>query len=137
MAFGTLVRTSLFILQILFYAFAGMNHFINPEVYFPLIPNYLSTWNSEINLMAGVMEFSLALLLIPRQTRKMASLGIIGLLIAFIPSHIHFITSGLSAVGPLQVTPTMAWVRLLVIHPLLIWWAWSTRTFYGSLFKTA
>lgn len=137
MAFGTLIRNSLFILQILFYAFAGINHFINPEVYFPLIPDYLSPWNSEINLIAGALEFSLALLLIPHQVRKTASLGLIILLVAFIPSHIHFITSGLTAVGPLQVTPTMAWIRLLLIHPLLIWWAWSTRTFNGMLFKTA
>ncbi|MFZ9504711.1 MAG: hypothetical protein ACO263_09090 [Cyclobacteriaceae bacterium] len=137
MAFGNLIRTSLFLLQIIFYSFAGINHFINPDVYWPLIPDYLSELSFGINLMAGTLELSLALLLIPKQTRKMASLGIILLLIAFIPSHIHFITSGLTAVGPLKVTTEMAWIRLVLIHPLLIWWAWSARFFTGNFFKAA
>ena len=137
MAFGNLIRTSLFLLQIIFYSFAGINHFINPDVYWPLIPDYLSQWGSGINLIAGILELSLALLLIPNHTRKMASLGLILLLITFIPSHIHFITSGLTAVGPLKVTTEMGWVRLVLIHPLLIWWAWSARSFTGNFFSKA
>lgn len=115
------------IIQTLFYLSAGINHFVNPDSYYPLIPDYLSEWKISINLVSGFFEIILAIGLLFDGTRKAASTGIILMLIAFIPSHVWFITGGIEAIGPLKVTPLMAWIRLLLIHPLLIWWAWSSR----------
>ena len=85
------IKTALLITAVVFYIFGGYNHFANPAFYLPLIPPYLSTWATEINLLAGIIEIALGLLLIPKYTRRYAGWGIILMLIAFIPSHIYFI----------------------------------------------
>jgi uncharacterized membrane protein len=118
------ITRTLLILMIVFYLFAGYNHFVNPTFYYPIIPPYLSNWLAPINILAGIAEIVLAILLIPKSTRKTAAWGIIFMLIAFIPSHIYFIQKGSFQLGSLMVTPLVAWIRLLVIHPLLILWAW-------------
>jgi uncharacterized membrane protein len=112
---------------IIFFLVAGVNHFLNPSFYLPLIPDYLPE-PELINLLSGVLEVLQALGLILLKTRKIASLGIILLLVLFIPSHIYFLQIGSCAEGSLCVTPWIAWIRLLVIHPLLIYWAWNAGT---------
>jgi uncharacterized membrane protein len=64
--------------------------------------------------------------LLPSLTRKWAAYGIIAMLIAFIPSHIYFIQIN-SCAGQLCVPTWLGWARLLLIHPLLLFWAWSNR----------
>ena len=114
-------------LQSLFYIIAGLNHFINPEFYYPLIPDYLSGLSGFINSLSGTVEIGFgASLLIPKQ-RKRAVYGIIVMLIAFIPSHVYFIQIGSCITGGLCVDEWVGWVRLIVIHPLLILWAYSVR----------
>jgi uncharacterized membrane protein len=109
----------------LFYIAAGLNHFINPNFYLPLIPPYFP-YHSAINVISGVMEILLGLLLIPTITRKWAVYGIVLMLVAFIPAHVYFIQQN-SCAGELCLSPWVGWFRLLVIHPLLLYWAWSNR----------
>lgn len=116
---------SLWLLSV-FYLFAGINHFINPDFYLPLIPPYLPLPNA-INYGSGLVEILLGLMLIFSITRKWAAYGITFLLIAFIPSHIHFIQINSCVEGDLCVPTWLGWVRLIVIHPLLLFWAWNHR----------
>lgn len=111
--------------MVAFYLFAGVNHFQNPEIYTPLFPPYLQAWTAELNLLAGLAEILLGALIIPSLTRKWAGWGIMMMLLAFLPSHIWFITSGELAIGPFAITPAVAWVRLVVVHPMLLYWAWK------------
>lgn len=113
-------------LLIAFYVLAGINHFINPEFYLPLIPPAFDQL-VLVSVLAGLAEVSLGLLVIPSQTRKWAVYGIIALLIAFIPSHIYFIQIGGCVDAGLCVPAWVAWIRLLIVHPLLIYWAWQVR----------
>lgn len=110
--------------QSAFYIFAGLNHFINPGFYYPLIPVYLP-FHEFINYGSGILEMVLGVGLLIPKTRKLAALGIVLMLIAFIPSHIYFIKLGSCIEGVLCVNPWVAWLRLVVIHPLLIWWGWN------------
>ena len=110
--------------MILFYIFAGYYHFANPSFYYPIIPPYLSEWSGSLNIMSGIIEIALALMLIPNETRKAAAWGIFIMLIAFIPSHIYFIQKGYFQLGSFEITPLIAWFRLLVVHPVLLLWAW-------------
>jgi uncharacterized membrane protein len=119
-----IVKQILFFLLIVFYLFAGYNHFANPSFYMPIIPPYLSDWAKEINLLSGIAEIVLALLLIPKATRTLAVKGIIIMLIAFIPSHIYFIQKGDFLLGSFTITPLLSFVRLFVGQPILILWAW-------------
>ena len=119
------IKKVLLITAVVFYIFGGYNHFANPAFYLPLIPPYLSTWATEINLLAGIIEIALGLLLIPKYTRRYAGWGIILMLIAFVPSHIYFIQKGTFTLGSITMSPTISWIRLLVAQPLLIIWAWQ------------
>jgi len=128
------LQHTLFFLLIGFYLFAGYNHFASPTFYLPVIPPYLSFWAKEINIMAGIVEISLALLLIPNITRLFAAKCIIIMLVAFIPSHIYFIQKGEFIIGSIEMTPLKSWIRLLIGQPILILWAWWTSKSEIKLF---
>ena len=98
-------------MQSAFYILAGINHFVNPEFYYPLIPEYF-VFEARMNGLAGFAEI-------------LCGVGLLFfMLIVFSTSHIYFIQQG-SCVDSLCVPQWMGWARLVVIHPFLIWWAWS------------
>lgn len=113
----------LLILMIILYAGAGINHFINPHFYIPIIPPYLP-YSCFLNYAAGVSEFVLACMLIPAKTRNLACSLIILMLIVFIPVHIYMIQ--LAAIKPGMYS--MKWwivvLRLVLGQALLILWAY-------------
>lgn len=114
------------IVLIVFYAFAGTYHFINPEFYYGLIPDYMPI-PKFINYLAGATEIILAVGVGIQSLRPLAIKGIILMLIAFIPSHVYFIQVGSCISDSICVDPWIAWLRLLLIHPLLILWAWKVN----------
>ena len=114
-------KISLYI-QSIFYLISGINHFRNPDFYLGFIPPYFP-FHELINVLAGMAEILLALLLLIIKSRKMAAIGIIILLVAFIPAHIYFIQIGSCLPNDFCVPPWLGWVRLLVMQPLLIAWA--------------
>ncbi len=60
------------------------------------------------------------------KTRYLGAMGIIAMLLAFIPAHIYFITIVCPG-GDYCAWYWLAWGRLLIVHPLLIAWAWLIR----------
>jgi uncharacterized membrane protein len=123
------IRNIFFVALILFYLFAGANHLINPSFYLPIIPPYLMKWANEVNIVSGVVEIILALLLIPKFTRIKAGIVIIIMLLAFIPSHIYFIQKGEFMIGTIMFNPLKSSIRLFIGQPLLILWAyWASKS---------
>lgn len=118
-----MLKKLLFYGMIFFYVSAGINHFIHPDFYLALIPPYLP-FHTSINLLSGLIEIALGLCLIPKAFRRWAAVGIIVMLIAFIPSHVYFIEMNSCIEGGLCTSPVIGWGRLIIIHPLLIVWAW-------------
>jgi uncharacterized membrane protein len=130
----TFKKISLIIL-ILFYLVAGINHFLNPESYYRIIPNYIP-YPILVNILAGCFELLFGLLLIFPKTRTFAAWGVILMLIAFLPVHISMIGDAPLQLGNLTVTPFIAWIRLIILQPLLILWAWwYTKKVKGERFK--
>lgn len=113
-------------LLIAFYVVAGLNHFVNPDFYYPLIPDYLP-FPVVINRLSGMIEIMLGLGFLWTLTRNYAAYFTIAMLIVFIPSHVYFITIGACVGDGLCVPMWVAWIRLLMVHPLLILWAWKAR----------
>jgi uncharacterized membrane protein len=111
------------VILILFYLVAGINHFNNPVSYYRIIPHYIP-YPILVNILAGCFELLFAILLIFPKTRSVAAWGIIFMLIAFLPVHINMIGDAPLKLGNLMVTPLLAWIRLVVLQPLLILWAW-------------
>jgi len=106
-----------------FFLVAGANQFLNPDFYFPLIPDYLPS-PYIINIVSGIVEIVLGLCVLWERHSTSAAWGIVVLLIFFIPSHVYFIQIGSCVEDGLCVPKWVAWIRLLLIHPILIYWAY-------------
>jgi uncharacterized membrane protein len=110
-----------------FYVVAGVNHFLTPDFYLPLIPPFFSN-PERINVIAGVAELLLGVGVLYFPTRKRAAWGILVLLVCFIPSHVYFIQVGSCIRVGLCVPPIVGWLRLVLIHPILLYWAfWVSK----------
>lgn len=110
-------------IQVIFYLVAGFNHFYNPASYYRIIPHYIP-YPILANILAGCFELLFAVMLIFPKTRPLAARGIILMLIAFLPVHISMISDAPLKLGDLMVTPVIAWIRLVILQPILILWAW-------------
>nr|WP_294944182.1 DoxX family membrane protein [uncultured Mucilaginibacter sp.] len=111
------------VILVIFYFIAGGNHFYNPQSYYHIIPKYLP-YPVALNILAGIFEILFALMLVFPKTRRLAAYGIILMLLAFLPVHIQMVIDAPVMLGTLTVGPLVAWIRLLVLQPLLILWAW-------------
>lgn len=112
-------------LQGIFYIIAGLNHFLNPEGYEKMI-THLMDGADRINVIAGIVEIVLGLFLFFNRTRFMGCIGIVGMLVAFVPIHISMLKTGL-CFEEYCAPKWLLWFRLLIIQPLLIYWAWRCR----------
>lgn len=103
----------------IFYIFAGLYHFINAEFYKKMIQNFLP-YPLEIIYLSGLIEILLGIAVCISQTRSIASIGIIMLLVAVFPANINM------ALHPemWHYSPTMLYLRL-PLQGLLIYWAWQ------------
>ena len=115
-----------FILIPLLYIGAGINHFVRPDRYYKIIPDYFPN-PVFINLFSGAAEIILGFLFLFSKTRRLAAFGIIALLIAFIPAHIVMIQNGFCLSNGYCLPVWALWVRLFPLQFLLMLWAWKCR----------
>lgn len=107
----------------LFYLGAGMNHFVNPDFYLPMIPSYLPA-PKLLNLLSGAAELLLAMMLMRPEVRSLGAWGVILLLIAVFPANVHMFMQGGAAYG----VPDWAMLVRLPLQLVLILWAyWHTK----------
>lgn len=92
------------------YAYVGVRHFIDPDFFLAIMPNYL-TFHLEFVYLSGVAEVVLGLMLLSKKTRKTGSIGLIILLILVFPANIHLVQSELSQ-SILGVTKSQSIYRL-------------------------
>jgi uncharacterized membrane protein len=118
-----MVKKISLVILILFYMVAGTNHFRSPGSYLRIIPHYIP-YPVLMNILAGCFELLFAAAMIFPKARPFAAWGIILMLLAFLPVHISMIGDAPLQLGDLLVSPLLAWVRLLLLQPLLICWAW-------------
>lgn len=116
---GKWQKVSLYVMAA-FYMAAGVYHFVNPIFYQKIMPPYLPA-HVPLIYFSGVAEIVLAALLLPVQTRKLASWGIIILLIAVFPANVQMLLNYRDAESP------YLWIAIvrLPLQLLLIWWAYS------------
>ena len=89
-----------------FMVFAGIVHFVNPTMFLPFIPESLP--QEAINYAGGVVEILVGVGVFFQATRKLALLGILLLMWAFLPLHTIDIFKENPAVG----SHTIAYIRL-------------------------
>ena len=104
----------------LFYVFAGIKHFTNPDWYMKIMPPYLPL-HKELVYISGAFEIILGLMLLLDKTRFIGGWGLILLLIAVFPANIYLAhTNGVA----MNTTPLIAWGRLpfQAIFILIAYW---------------
>ncbi len=106
------------ILMAAFYAFAGYSHFRNPKFFLKITPKWVPE-PEKVNLIVGVIEIALGVLLVIPATTAMAAWGVIALLIAVFPANVYHFQKALKK-GKM-IWPTL--IRL-PIQALLIYWAY-------------
>ena len=92
------------------YIYVGVRHFIDPDFFLAIMPNYL-TFHLEFVYLSGIAEVVLGLMLLSKKTRKTGAIGIIILLIFVFPANIHLVQSELSQ-SLLGVTKSQSIYRL-------------------------
>lgn len=106
-------------LAVIFYVLAGLNHFWNPEFYLNVIARWLPA-PQLMNIISGLAEVFLGLMLIYKPWRQMASYGLILLLLAIYPANVYM------AMHPElfpQIKPLWLYLRL-PFQFVFIAWAW-------------
>ncbi|MEO8471626.1 MAG: MauE/DoxX family redox-associated membrane protein [Chryseolinea sp.] len=100
---------------------AGLNHFMNPQIYDPFIPDFLP--KLAVNYVTGVLEFALGVGAIIPSTRHLATLGILLLMVSFLPLHTIDVFKDAPAIGSHQA----ALIRLPLQFVLILWawWIWK------------
>ncbi|MDX2285863.1 MAG: hypothetical protein NW241_16970 [Bacteroidia bacterium] len=96
----------------------GISHFVFPEMYDAFLPEFLP--RRPLNLLGGAAEIAVGIgVWIPR-FRPAAALGILVLMVAFLPLHVIDVFREQPVIGSFQA----ALIRLPV-QLLLIAWAWA------------
>ncbi|TAE54239.1 MAG: hypothetical protein EAZ89_06805 [Bacteroidetes bacterium] len=100
-----------------FMILGGIAHFTSPEMYLKFLPEFLP--RELINILAGVAEIAVGIgVFIPR-TRSWATLGILVMMLAFLPLHIIDVFKADPAIGSHEA----ALIRL-PLQFVFIAWAW-------------
>jgi uncharacterized membrane protein len=98
----------------------GSYHFSKPEMYFPFIPDFLP--KLTVNYVSGVIEILLGIGVFIPQTRVFATLGILLMMIAFLPIHLVDACKETPAIG----TRIVAIQRLVLQFGFILWAWWVT-----------
>jgi len=97
--------------------FGGIMHFINAEIYNPFIPDFLP--KDFINYASGLLEIMLGIGAFVPNYRAKATMGILILMLAFLPLHVMDVFKENPAIGNHE----LALIRL-PLQFILILWAW-------------
>ena len=100
-----------------FMIYGGVNHFLKPAMYFPFIPDFLP--KEAVNYLAGIAEIVVGVCAFIPKFRSWGTLGILILMVLFLPLHIMDVFKESPAIG----THKAALIRL-PFQFLFIAWAW-------------
>lgn len=81
-----MILTVLLYIMAAFYIYAGVSHFRNPKFFLKITPPYIPK-PELVNIIVGVIEIALGILVLIPDTRSWAAWGIIALLIAVFPAN--------------------------------------------------
>ncbi|HEY7836052.1 MAG TPA: hypothetical protein VIB59_01220 [Solirubrobacteraceae bacterium] len=107
-----------------FFVAAGINHFVNPRFYEPIVPPSLADEKQLVVQVSGVAELAGGLAVLVPSLRRPAGVYLIALLAAIFPANLYM------ALEPerFERFPRWALYARLPLQPLMMFWAWrATR----------
>ena len=117
----------------LLYIIVGIKHFTNTDFFMTIVPLHISCKKAVV-LLSGLIEIILGILLLIKQTRRLASLGIILLLIAVFPANIYLYNSEI-AQETLNISKHQAFIRMPFQIPLIITAYWHSKEIHSKIFS--
>lgn len=113
----------LLLIMAVLYVLAGINHFVKPEFYLRIMPDYLP-WHLALVYLSGVAEIVLGIAVLIPRLRRLAAWGIIALLVAVFPANVY---AAVNEISLLSGDPFWNWVRLPFQGVFILWAWWYTR----------
>ena len=107
-----------YLLAVLF-ILGGVNHFRKPKLYEKIMPSYIPA-HSSLVLISGIIEMIFGFMLITQESQKIGAIGILVLLILFIPVHFHMLTNKEASLK----LPRWVLILRIPLQLLLIYWAY-------------
>lgn len=108
----------------LLYILAGINHFRKPEIYYKIIPPFLTN-KKIINELSGLLEIMLGVYLFIPIFSNLAAISIMILLVLIFPANIYMLMDEKASLG----IPKWILILRLPIQILLIFWAYQYADF--------
>jgi uncharacterized membrane protein len=105
-----------------FFTFAGVMHFVKPELYAAIVPPWLPNAPLLVTL-SGAFEILGGLGVLPPVTRRAAGWGLIALLIAVFPANVQMLRMAY-VYNASALWKAALWFRLPLQLPML-WWVWQ------------
>jgi len=118
-----LVKLALRLLLGIFFVLAGINHFVNPDFYMNIMPDYFP-FHYALVLLSGVTEIVAGAMLFYGPTVRLGAWGIVAMLVIFFTVHIHMIVH---ADRYPNVPPWALWLRIVLQFVFIAWAWWYTR----------
>ena len=117
-----MIKLVLKVVMAAFYIFSGFNHFRDPGFYLNIMPPYLPAHDAAV-VWSGVAEVVLGGLLLWPRGQWLAAWGIVAMLVAFLPVHVHMLVNN----HLYPETPALfLWLRFPMQALLLAWAYWYT-----------
>ena len=114
-----MIRKISIIVLAVFFIVAGANHFVSPQTYLPLMPDYLP-WHLGLIYLSGAAEMLGGIGICIPKWRRLAGWGLIALLVAVFPANVHMLVNHVPLGG--KVVPEWVyWVRLPLQAVLIAW----------------
>jgi uncharacterized membrane protein len=98
---------------------AGLNHFLNPDFYTSIMPNYLPA-HEEFVYASGIAEMVGAAGVMYPRTRRPGGWFLIAVLVGVFPANIHMALNA----DDYPNLPRWALVARLPLQVLFIYWVW-------------
>jgi len=98
----------------IFFAFAGIMHFIKPKIFNRFIPNFLP--KLVVNYIAGLLELAIGIGLLINQTTKHAALAMLILMLIFLPIHIWDVFREKPAIGSKKIAIIRVPLQFLLLY---------------------
>ena len=105
------------ILIALWMLLGAYGHFFKPEMFFPIVPDFLP--KREVVILSGIPELLIGLGVLWPRTRALAGLGFMLLCLCFLPLHLWDLVRDDPA-----ITPQSAAILRVFVQFLLIWIGW-------------
>jgi uncharacterized membrane protein len=100
---------------------ANISHFVQPAPYARIVPSLLPA-HRAIVLLSEVIELACAAELVYPGSRRRAGYATAVLFVAVSPANVPMaVDGGLAGAGPVLSSAAVAWLRLPVQIPLVVW----------------